>query len=667
MPDNPNKPFHFWQELKRRKVIRRNMVYAATGFVILEFISNITEPFGLPDWTLKLVFIILCIGFVFSIILSWFYDFTPDGLEKIKSANEPLKAPPEKPSRLIAWKIATYISAFLIVGLVLFNILGGRKQAEDLSKIEKSIAVRPFKSLSDDPEKQYLADGVMDAILLHLSKIEDLRVMSRTSVEQYRETDKTTIVIGEELNVVYLLEGSFQKYGDRAKLIVQLIKTSDDSHIWSNEYDRDWKDIFSVQGEVAQIIAGELQAIITPDEKQLIEKKPTTSLTAYDFYQRGREEHVKYWLDNDNKKALERAEDFYHEALDYDSAFAQAFTGLAWVYRDKHYWETFLTENFLDSMLILADIALSFDDQLAEAYIVRGEYNQVKGINEKAIEEFDKALKFNPNDWRAYDGKGWLYLDDDLVKSIDNFHKAASLNRGSELPSLLGSISLAYQFAGFGEKAKYYSKEALKLEVDSVEYFLGLAAYEYDLGNYAKAIEILKKGYAIDSNEIFTLRNLGMSYMFLGQFEESLKYFEKEIERLKEVERLNLINMVEIGYVYWQNGSKEEAEYYFNEQINYCNSMNELGRAHAQKKYTYYDLAAVHAFRGEKDKAFENLRIFNQRQWMPFWAVSMIKNDPLFDSIRNEPEFQQIVRDVEAKYRAEHERVRKWLEEQGMI
>jgi hypothetical protein len=127
-----------------------------------------------------------------------------------------------------------------------------------------------------------------------------------------------------------------------------------------------------------------------------------------------------------------------------------------------------------------------------------------------------------------------------------------------------------------------------------------------------------------------------------------------------------LNNLVEIGYIYWQHGKKEKAEYFFNEQIEYCNRMNELGRYHAQQKLTYYDLAAVYAFTGEKKKAYENLNVFNQRPRMPLWAVNMIKDEPLFDNIRDEPEFQQIVRDVEAKYLAEHERVRKWLAEQEL-
>jgi TolB-like protein len=156
----------------------------------------------------------------------------------------------------------------------------------------KSIAVLPFIYLSNEHEKQYLADGTMDAILLHLSKIKDLRVMSRTSVEQYRKSNKTVNVIGLELDMAYLLEGSFQKEGDKARLILQLIRTSDGNHVWSNKYDREWKDIFAVQSEVAETIASELQAAITPEEKQLIQKLPTTNLTAYDFYQRGRDEFI---------------------------------------------------------------------------------------------------------------------------------------------------------------------------------------------------------------------------------------------------------------------------------------------------------------------------------------------------------------------------------------
>jgi TolB-like protein len=458
MSDNPNKLSQFWQELKRRRVVRVIAMYAATAFIIMEAGDIMLPRLGLPDWTVTFIIILLIVGFPITIILSWIFDITPEGLKKtesIKVATE--KETVAKPVKR-KLRVSDVIIAVLLVAVVIlvYPKIFQKEKFEDITELEKSIAVLPFKSLSDDPEKQYLADGTMDAILLHLSKIEDLRVMARTSVEQYRETDKTANMIFQELDVTYLLEGSFQKYGDQARLIVQLITPGKEDHIWAKEFDRNWEDIFSVQSEVAQAIARELMAVITPEEKLLIEKVPTTNLTAYDFYQRGRDEHSKYLFENE-KGVLEVVENLYYKALEYDSTFAQAYAGLALVYYNKHYWGTFLSENFLDSVLILADIALSYDDQLAEAYTVRGDYYTAKGRTEQAIKEYDKAIKFNPNDWMAYRGKGYLYtVKNDIVKKIDNYQKAASVNHGSEFPIFLRSLSGSYLQAGFTEKAIYY-------------------------------------------------------------------------------------------------------------------------------------------------------------------------------------------------------------------
>jgi TolB-like protein/Tfp pilus assembly protein PilF len=564
----------------------------------------------------------------------------------------------QKPKkRLILWLSGiALIFVIAIVALFVFDIIGGEKRTRE---IEKSIAVLPFKSLSTDPEKQYLADGMMDAVLLHLSKIADLRVLSRTSTEQYKEPGKTMTEIGKELGVSYLLEGSFQKFGDDARLIVQLIQTGKEGHVWANEYDRKWNDIFSVQSEVAQAIADELKAIVTPEEKQLIEKIPTTNLTAYDFYQRGNDEL--------RKGDIKKADNLYHKALEYDSTFAQAYLGLARVYWNKHYWSEYFSENFMDSVLRLADIALSFDDQLADAYYIRGECYRQIGDREKAIKEYDKAIKLNPNDSWSYNGKAHLYLNDEFVEWIENLEKAVSLNHDNGLPDLLRNLSWAYICIGFPDRSLYYAQEALKLDDDSLQYYMDLSYPEAQMrDNYEKAIEYLKKGYKIDSNNIGILNFLGLMYTYSGQDEESLKYYKKWYERLKASGELDLDDMHRIGYAYWKNGYKEEAEYYFNKQIVYCNKEIELQRFSGHFKM-YFVLAGVYAFRGETDKAFENLRIFNQQPRMPVWRVAMIKHDPLFDSIRDEPEFQQIVRDVEAKYRAEHERVRRWLEEQGIL
>lgn len=201
----------------------------------------------------------------------------------------------------------------------------------------------------------------------------------------------------------YIVEGSGQKYGNIFGLRVQLIEASGDRHIWAETYEqeiRETKDIFKIQSEVAQSIAAELKATITPDEKQLIEKSSTTNLTAYDFYLRGREEEGKYLSDNKNKLSLRKAQDLYHKALRYDSAFAPAFTGLARVYRDKYSFksETYFNENYLDSVLILCNLALSYDDQLADAHTIKGKYYTDIKKQEQAFKEYNKAISLNPND-----------------------------------------------------------------------------------------------------------------------------------------------------------------------------------------------------------------------------------------------------------------------------
>jgi Predicted integral membrane protein len=477
------------------------------------------------------------------------------------------------------------IAAVIILAL---TVVLGYYLIPTLSKpkvqLEKSIAVLPFRNDSPNDSTTYFLNGVMEEILNNLQKISDFsRVLSRNSVEQFRNnTTKSTPEIAKKLNVNYIVEGSGQKYGNKFVLRVQLIAADNEKHLWGKSYDqeiRETSDIINIQSQIAQSIAAELKATMTPEEKQLIDKIPTTNLTAYDFYQQGREEYTNYWINN-NKASLQKAEELYHKSLKCDSTFAQAYSGLARVYWNKHSWNDFLTENFMDSVLILTNIALSLDDHLSEPYTLRGSYYDNIGKPEQAIEEFDKAIKLNPNDWMAYLGKGDLYYSyTDLVNSIDNYQKAASINRGRELPSLLRVIGGAYFDAGFPEKAKQYYQDRLKLDGDSLAYYDRLSDFEFWLDNFNKSIEYAKKGLAIDSNNYWIGRYLGPSYEVLGQHEESLKYYKKWFARLYTNQELYIGYMTGLAYAYWQNGYKEEAEYYFNEQIKYCNRMIELKRS----------------------------------------------------------------------------------------
>jgi len=289
-------------------------------------------------------------------------------------------------------KALSYAGVSILLILIISLLFIFRKASE------KSIAVVPFHYLSDEPDKQYLSDGVMEAILLNLSKMEDLRVISRTSVEQYRDTDKTVNTICQELGVAYLLEGSFQKYGDTAKLIVQLIEPGKERQIWASEYDREWKDIISVQSEVAQTVAKELQVAIAPDEKKLIEKMPTKNMTAYDAYLHG-QFHVNKVTLND----LDAAIRYFELAIDKDPEFAPAYVGVARVWGWRQQFMSVPADEAAPKIREACEKALELDSSLSDAYEMLAGMHAWGSWDWKAGEEaLKKAISTNPNSASAH-------------------------------------------------------------------------------------------------------------------------------------------------------------------------------------------------------------------------------------------------------------------------
>jgi len=564
---------HFIAELKRRGVVRAGATYVVLSLLLILLVPYAGSIINLPEWSTTGLLMVLIVGLPIALYLAWNYERSPEGFVRTSSKESwqnPYKGSQKKP---LTSNFIIAVMALIIIVMYVYPRYFSSEAGIEVTLDDKSIAVLPFKSLSEDPEKQYLADGVMDAILLHLSKIEDLRVITRTSVEKYRNPSQTIHEIASELKVNYILEGSFQKYGDQARLIVQLSNAEEmEDHIWSNEYNRDWSNIFSVQSEVAQTIATELQAAITPEEKDIIEKIPTTDLTAFVFFLQARDEHTKYWLD-DNKDALEQAITLYRRALEYDSTYAQAYSGLAMSYWDKHRWETFLEEDFMDSVLVLANKALSFDDQLDEAYLVRGHYyRQAKSDYNRALSDFDKAIQINPNYAWAYFVKAGLHIFqmNDYVEGLKNAYKASNLDHSSELPTILRGLGYAYQWIGFEDKSIYYTNEALKLDNDSSAFFNALAEMESDKGNRNVAIELFEKSYDHDSSQHQTIVNLILNNTMLGNNQEAYNYSLKLIELVGSEELRNFNKMNRIGYAFWQVGKQEEAKNYLNEQIRIC-------------------------------------------------------------------------------------------------
>ena len=611
-----------------------------------------------------------------DIIIKWYLKYMDVRIDIISKPDEEISedirstAYIKKSTKIQKKRFIGLISGLilLVVVAVLFltNIIGGGKQAKEL---DKSIAVLPFKLLSDEPDKQYLADGMMEEITMHLSKIKDLRIIAGTLVEQYRNPTKTTASIGRELGVGYLLEGSFQKFGDNVKLIVKLIKTGKKGRVWANDYDRNWKDVFSVQSEVAQTVAAELYASISQEEKNLIEKVPTSDTAAYVLYLRAKD-YARDYQETHDLSAYQTSVNLFNEALLIDPAFAKAYTGLAQAYYDRYYWPDFFKENFLDSCLALVNIALKIDNQLDEAYYIKGEYYEQNGHIDEALENYDKALKINPNYYAAYERKGWVLtsVKNDYINGIENYNNALKRISGKERASLLRDLAFAYKDIGFFEKARYYYNEAFTLDSNKIvdlNHLLILAAVEE---KFDEAKEITKKLQKIDTTYIPR-----GDYIVIGlttgdvEKEEADAYAKKIIEFYNKSGEPNLQESHRVGFILSRVGKMEEARKYLDQQIKYCEESIKLDRNLAQWKAAYYDLAITYAFLGNKEKAYKYLDELIKGNTCQIRWITYLKYDPLLENIRNEEPFQKILHNYEAKYQAEHERVRKWLEEQGML
>src|SRR2546421_8840422 len=261
----------FFEELQRRKVYRIAAAYIIAAGFIIQIGSAVFPAWELPNWTLRLVVVLLLMGFPIALILAWAYDVTYQGIRVTPGSHR-------RRNLLMLIAFGVIISA----GAGFFLL--PRASAH---KIDKSIAVLPFQSLSDEKENAYFADGIQDDVLTNLSKIGDLKVISRTSVMPYRGKGSNVREIGKALGVATILEGSVRRVGNRVRVNVQLIDASNDEHLWAEDYDRDLTDVFAIQTDLAQQIVRELQAKLSPMEKAQIEKKPTQNPDAYLAFVRG--------------------------------------------------------------------------------------------------------------------------------------------------------------------------------------------------------------------------------------------------------------------------------------------------------------------------------------------------------------------------------------------
>src|SRR5881628_2299096 len=405
----------FFEELQRRRVYRVAAAYVIAAGFIIQIGSAVLPAWELPNWTFRLVVVLLLIGFPIALILAWAFDVTSEGIR----ATEKTAAETHLRRNMIILA-ATGVIVSAAAGFFLLPRASGHN-------IDKSIAVLPFQNLSGDPDNAYFADGIQDDILTNLSKIGDLKVISRTSVMSYRGSGaRSARDIGKALGVATLLEGSVRRIGNRVRVNVQLINADNDEHIWAEDYDRDLTDVFAIQTDLARRIASALQAKLSPNEKARLDQHPTENSDAYLLFVQAHDYANRMEILPDTYL---RAVPLFEQAIKLDPTFAPAFAGLSMV-ESRIYHNSDPNPVRREKARLNANEALRLQPDLPEGHLALGfSYYYGDRDYERALTEFETARQGLPNEAQAYLAIGAIQRrQGKWTESTANLEKAAALD-----------------------------------------------------------------------------------------------------------------------------------------------------------------------------------------------------------------------------------------------
>jgi TolB-like protein/Tfp pilus assembly protein PilF len=652
----------FFKEVKRRKVYRVAAGYVVVAGGLIQLASAVFPAWELPNWSLRLVIILLLIGFPISLILAWALEVTPEGIR----TTQPAPSGHRRRRNIVA-----LVGIGVIVSAAAGFFLLPRASAH---KVDKSIAVLPFENFSDDKENAYFADGIQDDILTNLSKIGDLKVISRTSVMPYRGKEKNVRDIGKALGVSAILEGSVRKAGNRVRVNVQLINAENDEHIWSDVYDRDLTDVFAIQTDLAKKIADELHAKLSPTEKEQMTRKPTENGEAYLAFVQAHNFHHEL----EEAPKLKQAEQLYERALELDPNFALAAASYSrlesWIY---HTYEP--TAEHRDKSRSLANRALQLRPDLPEGHLALGfSIYYVDKDFDRALGELAIAEKGLPNEAEVYLIIGAIQRrQGKWDESNANLEKAVSLSPNETWP--MQNLVLNYQMERRFDDANKLIDRALKLAPESFSLWSIKAQIEIsEKGTF----EVAERGAQIMASKpldeetrlrlniaLAQMRLLQRRYAEAVQFAESLKddLLMKETESM-----LGKYGAIGIGKKLLGDDAgsrdallkaKSYAEKWVSEAPNEAKRHDRLAEALAwlgekdaaiaeAKRATELlpesvdafegpvctqTLAEIYMIVGEHDKAISIVEGMLDRPTQ--MTVATLKINPLWDSVRQHPRF----------------------------
>jgi TolB-like protein len=454
----------FFAELKRRNVYKVAIAYAVVAWLLMQVASQIFPFFEIPNWAVRLVVLLLVIGFPVAMILAWAFELTPEGIKRTEDVDE---------SKSIARKTGRKLDFFIIavllvvIAILVFQRLHPNISPTVSSSLEKSIAVLPFDNLSRDPDNAYFSDGIQDEILTKLAGIGDLKVISRKSTAKYKSTPEDLKTVARELGVAAVLEGSVQRAGDKVRVNVQLLDARIDTHLWAKSYDRDLKDVFAVESEVAQEIADTLRAKLSPSQSDALATAPTRDTEAYDLFLKGEYEQRQAESALD-AELFDRAQTFYRQALARDPNFALAYARLAYSELYRHWFISNLTSAELAKVKPNIDRALAIAPALPDAHLALALfYYWGYRDYDPALRELDRVIELQPSNANSRTYRASIYRRrSEWKRSLAESERAAELNPRD--PQISFNIGVTYLAQRRWSDAEHEFTHALALDPHNV-------------------------------------------------------------------------------------------------------------------------------------------------------------------------------------------------------
>jgi TolB-like protein/Flp pilus assembly protein TadD len=684
----------FFAELKRRNVYKVAVAYAVVAWLLTQVATQVFPFFEIPNWAVRLVVLLLILGFPVALILAWAFEITPEGIKRERDVDRGQSITPQTGRKLIG---ITVVLAVIAAGLFGFQLLRSRKAVSPreseaatdsrtspaLAIPEKSIAVLPFDNLSDEKSNAYFAEGIQDEILTRLSKIAALKVISRSSTQKYKSVPDNLREVGKQLGVANLLEGSVQKIANAVHVNVQLIRVATDEHLWAESYNRKLDDVFGVEGEVASAIADQLNAKLSGTEQKAVTDKPTQNTAAYDAYLRGLAiEHSQYGYD-----AYQQAARNYVEAVRLDPKFAFAWARLAVLRSFLYFNAVDLNTNSAAAVKDAADRAIALAPEAGESWIAQGAYRyrilrdfagavtaykqaQVRlpnnsyllqnlafvqrrlGLWQEAETTFKKALELDPRDFSllgSLGGEFYAYLRrfDDARAALDR-----ALEISPDAWSTRASKAGVFQSEGRLDEA---AQELARIPADATDDFvvsarIVQAIYEHHFDNAISVIEqklsSVPAGQPLDSVMELALVQLGFCQQWTGRNEDARRSFSRAIEAIKPkpdaavpADASGTPSTLALAYA----GLEEKAKAL--EQAK--RAVSDYATDAVNKPNAETVLAQIQARFGDSDSAIAALPHLLE---VPAGITRAdLRFNPFWDPLRKDPRFAKIIAEPESK------------------